>query len=250
MADARRWWRAAQFPIGVVLAGVALYVVFGKRDEIEGASAYLDHLRLYWVAVAVLAEGVALFAFAGLQRRLLASGRLPVGYGPLLAVTYAGNAIANSLPGGPAWGSVYAYRQFRRLGADETLAAWTLVAVSVCSGAGLALVAAAGLAVAGLDQGADLNLVIVIVGALVVIVGGAALLRRRATVERPAVRLVQLVQRVFHRPAGDPAVVVADLLSRLTRISPSRGEWTEAMGWATANWLWDSGCLALCFAAV
>lgn len=249
-AVAGRWWRVAQYPLSLLLAGVALYVVFGKRDEIAGASAYLDHLHLQWISLAVAAELLAIFAFAALQRRLLASGRLTVGYGSLTALTYAGNAIANSLPGGPAWGSVYAYRQFRRLGADEALAAWTLIAVSVCSAVGLAVVAAAGLAIAGVDQGSDLNLVLVIVGTVVAVAAAAAIARQRAFLERVAVRILTAIQRVVHRPAGRPEALVAEASSRLTAITPSAGQWTQALGWATANWLWDCGCLALCFAAV
>ena len=247
---AARWWRVLQYPVGLLLAAVALYVVFGKRDEIAGASAYLDHLHTSWISLAVGAEVLAMVAFAALQRRLLASGRLTVGYASLTALTYAGNAIANSLPGGPAWGSVYAYRQFRRLGADEALAGWTLVAVSVCSALGLALVAATGLAIAGTGQGGDLNLVVVIIGSVVVVAAMVAILRQRVWLERVAVRILAITQRLVHRPVGDPRQLVADVSSRLTAITPSPVEWTQAVGWATANWLWDCGCLALCFAAV
>lgn len=239
-----------RFPLSVALAAVALSVVAGKRDEVAGAGAYLDHLRLYWLVLAIAAEGIALFAFAGLQRGLLGAGNLEVGYGSLTALTYAGNAVANSLPGGPAWGSAYAFRQFRHLGADETLAGWTLVAVSVCSGVGLAVVAATGLAVAGAERGSDLNVALAIVVTLVLVAVGVLVARQRA--------LIRAVGHAGGRAGAtllrrDPAVWIASVdraLDRVAAISPSRAQWAAAMGWATANWLWDCGCLALCFAAV
>ena len=245
----RRAWPIVRFVGGVLLAGVALYAVLGKRDELSGAGDALGHLHASWVALATVAEVVSFLCFAALQRRLLHSGGLPIGFGALTAITFAGNAVANSLPGGPAWGSVFAYRQYRQRGADETLAAWTLVAVSICSGVAVGSVATVGVAIAG-EQSADLDLVGAAIGTLVAAVAMAMLLRRRGVVLAILTRAVRVGQRVVHRPSGDAREVVEREWQRLTAVSPSRGDWVLAMGWAALNWMWDAFCLAVCFLAV
>ncbi|HMC52225.1 MAG TPA: YbhN family protein [Acidimicrobiales bacterium] len=245
----RRAWPVTRFVGGLVLGGLALYVVLGKRDELSGAGAALGHLRTSWLALACAAEVVSFLCFAALQRRLLHSGGLEVGFGALTAITFAGNAVANSLPGGPAWGSLYAYRQYRHRGADETLAAWTLVAVGVCSGVAMGVVATTGVAIAG-EQSADLNLVGVAVGTLAIGAGLVVLVRRRRVVLALLTWAVRVSQRVARWPPGDAREVVEREWRRITAVSPARADWGLAIGWAALNWLWDAFCLATCFLAV
>ncbi len=42
-------------------------------------------------------------------------------------------AIQNSLPGGVVFYAAYMFRQYRRFGADDVLAGWTLLALNVVS---------------------------------------------------------------------------------------------------------------------
>ena len=68
-------------------------------------------------------------AFAQMQGQLLRSGHAHMPLTRLVAMTTAAGVIASSIPAGPAVSSVFAYRQYRRYGADEALAVWTLIAV-------------------------------------------------------------------------------------------------------------------------
>src|SRR5207248_5308920 len=123
------------------LAGIALDAIFGKRDELTGASSYLNHVHWVWIALAIASEIVCLVAYGMLQRRLLAAGRLDLSLGYTTTLTLAAYSIQNSLPGGPAWSGVYAYRQLRRRGATEVLAAWTLIVASLLSQVTLVVIA-------------------------------------------------------------------------------------------------------------
>src|SRR5258708_35695252 len=120
-----------------------------------------------------------MLSFTALQRRLLKAGGLSVGFGSLVAITLAGNAMANSLPGGGVFASVFAYRQFRRKGADEALATWTLLAVTGLTALALAGVGVLGLVIAG-EQSSVTGL-IPLLGLLVVgpAIGVAILVRPR-----------------------------------------------------------------------
>jgi len=73
-----------------------------------------------------------------MDQHLLRCGGIRTGTGRLTAISFAAGAIASSLPAGPVVSSAFGFRQFRRLGASEGLAAWALVATLVFSALGLA----------------------------------------------------------------------------------------------------------------
>ena len=97
-------------------------------------------------------------------------------------ITLAATAISNSIPAGPLVASVFAFRQYRRRGADDTLAGWTLVAVFVAASISLAVLAAAGVAMAG-SAGHAFDLTGVTIGVLAVtLVVGVLFVQRDALV--------------------------------------------------------------------
>jgi uncharacterized protein (TIRG00374 family) len=167
----------------------------------------------------------------------------------LTAITVAGNAIANSLPGGPAWASVFAFRRFRERGADDTLAAWTLLGVGMCSALGLAGLAVIGLVVAG-SEGTSFGLLSVIAVVAGLAIAAVSLVRRRELIGRAAVGLLTLSRRLVRRPRRQPAEIVGVIAERLTAISPTRPQWAIAIGWGVANWIADCACLCFAFLAV
>ena len=243
---------AVRVGVGLVLAGVAIYAVAGRSSEFRGAAVLLEHLRWPWVVLAVPAEVCSLLAYAALERRLLRAGEAVIPLGALLGVTLAGNAIQNSLPGGPPWGAAYAFGQFRRRGADAVLATWTLVATGFVSGAALVVLTVSGVAVAeGQASTNDLVEAVVVVAAVAVAVAVAFRLGLHARwIPRALTVLVRISQSVLHRPAGDPAVIVRDAWERLTAVRPSAADWAVAGVWGVANWILDCACLALAFPSV
>jgi putative heme transporter len=242
-------WRVLRYVASLGLAGLAFFIVTGKTDELGGATGYLEDLRWYWLLVAAVAETGSIVAFAALQRRLLAAGGVEIGVVPLTAITFAGNAIENSLPAGPVWSAVFAFRQFRHRGADDMLAGWTLVAATAISQIALVILAGVGLAAAG-STGSALDLVGVIL-VMLVLVGVVVLLwtRRRALIRHLA-KPLSLFQRLFHRLEGDPHQIIEDALKRMAAVTPSRADWVAALGMAMANWLLDVACLVVAFLAV
>jgi uncharacterized protein (TIRG00374 family) len=245
----RRTRGALHLVFGLAVAGVVLWAVGGQRGELQGALSYLANLKWQWVAVACVTELLALVAFGALQRELIGAGGVRATLTDMTAIAFAGNAIMNSLPAGPLWSNVFAFRQFRRRGADDVLAVWTLVATSIASAASLALVAILGLVFArNQDVAADLAAVAGGVVGLLFLV--RYLLRRHRWTLAAAAAMLRLSQRIIRRPRGDARQLVDDGWARLTAIAPGRGVWTLAFGFAAANWLWDCLALALCFVAV
>jgi uncharacterized protein (TIRG00374 family) len=231
---------------------VASNALFSRRDELAGALATLERLDYEWVFFAVVAELASIGAYAALTRQLLRAGGVAIGLGELSGITLAANAIQNSLPAGPAWSTVYAYRQFRRRGADPVLVGWTLAITVLIAIATLGAIALVGLVVSE-DQAASLDLVRVIVAVafLMLLVVVAA---RRGLVSLPgrrvAVMIVAACQRVFHRPRGDAAVLVDRAFDRLRAVHLTKRTLAGAVAWSLANWWLDLTALAFSFVAV
>jgi len=245
----RRAWPWLKYVVGLALAGLALWALTGRTGELSGASKYLDGLRWGWLALAVVAEVGSLVAFALVQQRLLESGRVHVSTRRMTAVTLASTAIANSMPAGPVVSAVFAFGQYRRRGADEALAGWTLAALFVAASVTLALVAAVGVTIAG-AEGAGLDLVGVTVAVLVgAIALGAVFLQKRVLVWLVSA-VVRISRRLVRWPRGESAEYVENIIARLTVVTLSFRQVLSIMWWGVANWILDCGCLALSFLAI
>ncbi len=252
--SAGRWygvWRIGRFVVGLALAGIALWVIAGKTDELSGASNYLVHLRWGFVAAALGAEAVSYVAFATLQRRLLLVGGVRIKKAPMVGISLAGNSIQNSLPGGLVFYAAYVFRQYRRFGADDVLAGWTLVGANALSFITLAALAAVGLGLA-LGAGSTLDLVETIVGILMVAAVLVLAWLERARILPRSARLVRLSQRWFRHPspAAPADEIIGRWLVRLGAVSPSPLDWARATAASLGIWVGDCGCLALSFLAV
>ena len=154
------------------------------------------------------------------------------------------------MPAGPVVSAVFAFRQYRRQGADEALAGWTLAAVFVAASVTLALVAAVGVTVAG-AEGAGLDLVGVTVG---VLVGAHRPGCGLPPAPGPGVARVGVGARSAGAWCGGPG---ARWPRRSTASSPG-SPWSASsvrqvlsvVGWGVANWVLDCACLALSFLAI
>jgi uncharacterized membrane protein YbhN (UPF0104 family) len=118
-------------------------------------------------------------AFAFMLRRLLATGGARVGVRPMLATSFAANALSVSIPlAGPELATAFTFRRSTRQGADAPLAGWSLMAGGVVSSAAGALVVVGG----GLASGNGLVTGFVVPGGVLAIIalivlGAAATLR-------------------------------------------------------------------------
>lgn len=245
----RRLRGALHLVFGLAVAVVVLWAVGGQRGELQGALSYLEDLKWQWVVMASVTEFLAIVAFGAMQRVLLEAGDVHAGLPDMTAIAFAGNAIQNSLPAGPLWSNVFAFRQFKRRGADDILSVWVLVATSIASAASLALVAILGLIFAH-NSGVAIDLVAVAGGVVGLLLIVRYLLRRHTWTLAAVTAVVRVGQRLIHRPRGDARELVDQGWARLTAVAPGRRVWALAFGFAAANWLWDCLALALCFIAV
>ncbi|MCW2877388.1 MAG: hypothetical protein JWQ95_1488 [Sphaerisporangium sp.] len=218
----------------VVAAMVCVVVLFRDRLPSPGEVWNLiTDAHPGWLVVAVVAEGSSMTAFARLIRYLLNAGGAHLTLQRAVAVTYARNAVSNSLPGGQVLSVAYTTRQLRSLGATTPLIAATLLLSAVFST--MTFVALG--AVALLAEPATR---VTAVWVFVVAGAGVALLVRFRP--RGLTRLLS-----GRGPRTD--ALVAQLRGARAAISLTRRDRLVLPALALLNWLLDVACLAAVCAA-
>jgi|HubBroStandDraft_5_1064220.scaffolds.fasta_scaffold24687_2 uncharacterized membrane protein YbhN (UPF0104 family)/pimeloyl-ACP methyl ester carboxylesterase len=241
----RRAARAAAATFAVAALGAAAVSV---RASVAASFAVLGHLNWFWIPAAIVAEATSMAAFALMLRRLLATGGTRVGLRPMLATSFAANALSVSIPvAGPELATAFTFRRFTRQGADAPLAGWSLLAGGVISSAAGALVIAGG----GLASGNGLATDFAVPGGVLAVIAllalGAAARRPqlRAGLEQPAAWALRHVARLLRRPAGDPRAIIGTWAQRLGSLQLAPSGWVTATGLGAVNWLADAAVLVV-----
>jgi len=242
-------WPIVRYVAGFALVGVAVWVLVSHGDELSGLPDVLKRLSWGWVLLAVLAELLSYICFARMQLELLRSGGLDVPMFPLVKMTFAAQALGNSLPGGTAVSAVYGFRWFRRFGASNGLAGWSAAGTVVASGVSLTLVAAIGLALAA-SQGASLDLVPAIVGTLLIAIGLGALFVYERPLFVAVSALLRASRRISGKPRGDTSAQIERVIGSITSVRLTWRQIGRILLWGTSNWLFDCACFAMMFPAI
>lgn len=103
-----------RYLIGIGIGVFILILLFGQRNEFVSALRQVRHLNVPWEGGAFVAEGLSIFGYACLQRRVLEWSGSTINLRSLTMVSLANNAIAYTIPGEPTVSSAYRYRLFRR----------------------------------------------------------------------------------------------------------------------------------------
>ena len=206
-----------RYVLGVLIGVAVLVVLFGERGDLVAARHEFGHLAVGWLAAAVLAEGASLSAFGFLQHRVLHLAGSRVALPGLVAVSLANEAIANTVPAGPALSCVYRYRFYRQRGASEASSGWTIFTVLIAQAISMSLVLLIGVLVAMLAAATIRGAGVAAIG-LVIVVGGGAVLVRRDLVLRLVAGLVRGARRVTGHPREATVARVEAALARMQEI--------------------------------
>jgi uncharacterized protein (TIRG00374 family) len=251
------WRRSTVWPALIGCALVAITLI-GLRGRLPSASSVAHALRagaLSWVLIAAACEAVSMDMYARQQRSLLRAVSVRMSLARALGVTYLRSAISTLAPAGSALSAAYAFRQFRRSGADREQATAVTVLCGLISivGLGLLYVVGAGALVAAdpISQWQHHPATVTSLGAGLVVI--AALwwgARRMAAIDPPAADTAAagIDARTTVDSAYRRAVVAARRFAHdaiRSGRTVSTGNLALATAFAVANWLTD----LLCFAA-
>ncbi|MFY9927476.1 MAG: lysylphosphatidylglycerol synthase domain-containing protein [Streptosporangiaceae bacterium] len=171
---ARRRYRLRRGLLVALAIAVLVAVIAVARHTLAQSLHVLAELNPAWFVLAVAAEAVSLASFGLSRWRLVRVNGARTGFGSVMMITYAANALSISVPfAGAELALVYSYRQFRRHGADAATTGWTLAVSAICSTSALAFL----LAVGALTGSASLASAAGLAGAVVYIVPGVAVLK-------------------------------------------------------------------------
>ena len=238
-----------RYVIGVVLGAAVLVVLFGQRSDLVAARHEFRHLAIGWIVASVLAEGTSLAGFGLLQHRVLRAAGTRVPLPGLVALSLANEAIANTVPAGPALSCVYRYRYYRQRGASEASAGWCVFTVLIAQAVSMALLLLAGVLIAMLASASAGSAGVAAVGAVIVI-GGLAVLIRRDLVLRLVGALVRTAQRVTGHPREDRCTRIDAALARMREIPLDARSTATVVVIAIGVWACDFLCLICSFGAI
>jgi uncharacterized protein (TIRG00374 family) len=243
-----------RYLIGVAVGIVVLLLLFGKRNELRPAWYQLSHANPGWAAAAVGVEVLSMLTFAATQHLVLRLSGARIKPVPLVLLSLANNAIANTVPGEPAISSAYRYRFYRRQGTSSESAGWTIFTILVAQAIGMSLILLFGVLIA-LASGGTKDAGITIAG-LVIVVAAIAVLVRRDLILRFAEGLTRLAHRFARRGSATDgradrlAERIQATLSRMREIPLSTGSAVSVAAIATAVWFGDFLCLVCGFEAI
>lgn len=237
---------------GSLLVGVTA-VALWQRRRLPDLPVMLTHANWVWVGAAIVMQGMSVAALARMQRTLLGVAGSRHSIRTILATTYAGNAISQSLPVvGSAASAVFIYRRFVSLGVEKAVAAWVLTVSGVFSAVTFVAFSSAG----GLATGALGPAVAGIVTLLVGVIPATALLvgLQRPKIRRAVIRVAEMVATVIdgfrrhaNRSGTTGATEIIDQIGAL-RLRPRQA--LHVGGFAILNWSSDVACLLFALMAI
>lgn len=246
---ALKTWGKRALAVAALLA--AVYAGWAKRSDLEAGSRLLGHIHYPWLALAIVLQLGSMLVFARLQRWLLRAGGVSVRLVDMVEITFAGNALGTSLPGGAAWAATWAFGQLRRRGADRVLAGWVILVAGAFSSFALFCVVAAGSWVAG-SRGpvAHLRWLALLLAAIPPAAAVGVVLSRRSPRVGAALRSAYSWSRRRVPGASKAGDAVSNVVERLHTVRPGTLGWIEVLGLALLNWLDDCGTMVAAMLAL
>lgn len=259
MAAVRRRSGVSTMLHWVLVAAALGYIAWQMPDVVRAvrdAGDPLSHLRPGWLAFAVLLAVAALVLYGELHRVMLVIGGARVPGRTVQAITFAENAIANTVPVvGGAGALAYSIARLRSRGVDAALASWSVVLPGALSTVVL-LVGA--VFVVGAAGWMPMWLTVLVAAAIVVgTTGFWSVLTHASVLQRILLGLVHLWRRVpgvCHDCRADwasnPQATATRLAERITILHPTPVQWLVLAGTALASWAGDFLALHVCAEAL
>jgi uncharacterized protein (TIRG00374 family) len=237
------WKTVATRAAMVIVAGVALYLVFPAITEVLASWPRLSTLNPWWFAVAVGAETAHFACTFALQRLALRTRA----WFPVITSQLAGNAITLIVPGGAAVGAAVQFRMLAASGRDTSSTVGGLAAFSLLGVGGLLALPAFALPVilvgAPTSRGLVNAAVLGAVAFVVFVAFGAAVLAYDAPL-RWAGRSVQRLRNWVLRKRPPLEGLDTTLLTQRNEIREVLGrQWWQALLLSAGRLAFDYLCL-------
>jgi uncharacterized protein (TIRG00374 family) len=244
----KKGWRSAarNAAIGAVALGVVV-AIYAQRSTIAKGIHNFGSLNWAWVVAASLIEVLSMVALALLYRDLLRTNGARLNVTWILAASYTANALSIAVPViGSGMGGRLAYRRFREGGVSAGAASLTLTVAGIVSTVTLASVVTLSALLSGNPAAAASGLLSAVV--LVTVATVIAVELRTEKGQRHLERLITVtvhgLQKVIHRPKGEPPTLAQAVLEVVERMQLGGLTLARLAFWGLVNWWADVACLA------
>lgn len=226
----------------LTVIALLLYWLRDQMPFLARGFQMMGDLDCGWVTLALVFSFLSMSSYASVQKLLLRSAGVVVGYWNSLGLILASNAISTSIPGGQVLGATLTYRRTRQWGASPVIASWQLVVSGILATVGIVLLALLGFFLVGRGTNPVL-LTLSAIGLLtsIFVIQWAA--RHPEHIEGVLLGCLAWINRRRRKSQQEGAGRVRDVLRQAEVVELSPPQLSRAFGWSLLNWLADIGCL-------
>ena len=226
----------------LTVLGFVLYWLRGQMPFFAEGFAAVTRPHWGWVAAAVVFAYLSMSSYGSVQKVLLQSAGVRVGYWASVGLVFSANAFSTCIPGGQVFGTTLTYRKTRQWGATRVVASWQLVISGVLSTVGIVLLALLGFFLVGTVSNPFL-LVLSAFGlvGIVVVVQWAA--RNPDKIEGALLSILGWVNARRRKPADHGAAGVRKVVEQAEAVEMTKTQFSKAFAFSLLNWVADIGCL-------
>lgn len=227
-------------------------LVYWLRDQMpflaEGWHA-VRNIHWGWLIIALGFSYLSMSSYGSVQKTLLNSAGVKVGYWDSVGLIFAANAIATSIPGGQVFSATLTYRRTRQWGATRVIASWQLVISGVLATIGIVVLALLGFFLVGAVSNPIL-LTLSGIALFAVIFGVQWAARHPDRIESVVMTVLRWINGKRGKPADHGSASVKSIIDQADAVDLSRRHLGSAFFWSLLNWVADIGCLWAAAAAV
>lgn len=226
----------------LAVLGFILYWLRGQMPFFSEGFEAVARPHWGWIAAALVFSYLSMSSYGSVQKLLLQSAGVKVGYWDSVGLIFSANAFSTCIPGGQVFGTTLTYRKTRQWGATRVVASWQLVISGVLSTVGIVLLALLGFFLVGSVSNPFL-LVLSALGlvAIVVVVQWAA--RNPDKIEGALLTVLEWVNARRRKPADHGAAGVRKVVEQAESVDLTKTQLSKAFAFSLLNWVADIGCL-------
>lgn len=236
---ANPWFKA------IATLAIIGFVLFWLRGQMpffaEGFSA-VARPHWGWIALSVVFAYLSISSYGSVQKLLLRSAGVRVGYRESVGLIFAANAFSTCIPGGQVFGTTLTYRKTRQWGATRVIASWQLVISGVLSTVGIVLLALLGFFLVGTVSNPFL-LVLSAIGLVSIVVVIQLAARNPSKIEATLLTVLSWVNARRRKPVDHGARGVRKVVEQAEAVDMTKTDLSKAFAFSLLNWVADIGCL-------
>ncbi|MGW8592776.1 lysylphosphatidylglycerol synthase transmembrane domain-containing protein [Dietzia sp. NPDC055340] len=226
----------------LTILGLILYWLRGQMPFFARGFEAVASPHWGWIAVALVFSYLSMSSYGSVQKLLLQSAGVKVGYWASVGLVFSSNAFSTCIPGGQVFGTTLTYRKTRQWGATRVVASWQLVISGVLSTVGIVLLALVGFFLVGSVSNPFL-LVLSAFGLAAIFVGVQWAARNPDKIEGVLLTALAWINERRNKPADHGAGGVRRVVSQAEAVDLSKTQLSKAFAFSLLNWVADIGCL-------